>query len=61
MIKAISPCIKKCTLDKQNVCMGCFRSLDEIMEWSTSTEIEKENIVANALQRKETIVFREKG
>jgi len=31
------------------------------MEWSTSTEIEKENIVANALQRKETIVFREKG
>ncbi|WP_424141054.1 DUF1289 domain-containing protein [Psychromonas aquatilis] len=41
--------------------MGCFRSLDEIMEWSTSTEIEKENIVANALQRKETIVFREKG
>lgn len=28
-----SPCIQVCTLDDDNVCIGCYRSADEIREW----------------------------
>jgi uncharacterized protein len=29
-----SPCIRHCTLDDNNVCLGCLRTLDEIIAWS---------------------------
>lgn len=30
-----SPCIRACTLDEEtNICVGCFRTLDEIAGWS---------------------------
>ena len=28
-----SPCIEKCCLNSDNVCVGCFRSLAEIAQW----------------------------
>ncbi|ANC93200.1 DUF1289 domain-containing protein [Azospirillum humicireducens] len=28
-----SPCIRLCTLDEQEVCVGCYRSLNDIMNW----------------------------
>lgn len=29
-----SPCIKECTIHpKENICTGCFRTLDEIGAW----------------------------
>ena len=27
-----SPCVRNCCLDEDNVCMGCGRSLDEIVD-----------------------------
>lgn len=33
-----SPCINECTLDAETqLCKGCFRTLDEIAEWSIMT------------------------
>lgn len=29
-----SPCIKQCALDVNKICLGCFRSIDEITTWS---------------------------
>jgi len=29
-----SPCIKNCCLDLDDICLGCFRSLDEITQWT---------------------------
>ncbi len=29
-----SPCVSICTLDDNNVCLGCSRTLDEITHWS---------------------------
>lgn len=29
-----SPCIRNCCLNEQDVCIGCFRSLSEIKQWS---------------------------
>ena len=28
-----SPCVKVCSLDDAAVCVGCFRSADEIRDW----------------------------
>ena len=32
-----SPCIRQCMLDESSNCTGCWRSLEEIKLWSTST------------------------
>ena len=33
--KVESPCNRSCTLDPEtNICLGCFRTLEEIMGWS---------------------------
>jgi len=38
----ISPCNKNCIMDPiTNFCKGCFRTIDEIIRWSTSSEEEK--------------------
>ena len=47
-----SPCIKQCCLDKQDICVGCYRHLDEIRQWSESTDQEKLIILTACQQRK---------
>ncbi|MGH8193015.1 MAG: DUF1289 domain-containing protein [Woeseiaceae bacterium] len=43
-----SPCINVCTLDGRNVCVGCKRTIQEIIDWSTMTA-EQQWKVVNAL------------
>ncbi len=31
----MSPCVNICTLDDEQVCMGCLRRLEEIIAWPT--------------------------
>lgn len=40
-----SPCIRHCTLNEDDICVGCYRSLDEIVAWGTSTAAEKSAIL----------------
>lgn len=40
-----SPCIANCKLDDEEICQGCFRTLDEIISWSSSTNQQKQAIV----------------
>ncbi len=47
-----SPCVRNCCLDDRDICLGCFRSLDEIICWSEVDEKRKRVILQNALQRK---------
>ncbi|MCX4027344.1 DUF1289 domain-containing protein [Endozoicomonas sp. SM1973] len=47
-----SPCVRNCCLDNNDVCVGCFRSLAEILEWHTATEARRKQIVENANKRK---------
>ena len=28
-----SPCVGICTLDETDICLGCYRTLDEIASW----------------------------
>jgi hypothetical protein len=30
----MSPCLNICTLDEDNICMGCLRTLSEIKTWA---------------------------
>ncbi|HED35124.1 MAG TPA: DUF1289 domain-containing protein [Gammaproteobacteria bacterium] len=47
-----SPCIRNCCLDEDDICLGCFRSIEEIMQWSQASENTKRCILENADTRK---------
>lgn len=47
-----SPCIRNCCLDENDVCVGCFRSLDEILQWSKIDEAGKKMILMRTQTRR---------
>ncbi|BCG64344.1 MAG: putative protein-disulfide isomerase [Methyloprofundus sp.] len=47
-----SPCVRNCCLNNDDICLGCFRSLDEITGWSQASELEKQAILDKATVRK---------
>ncbi len=46
-----SPCIGVCALDNDDICIGCFRTADDITEWQLMTEREQKVAVLNAAER----------
>ena len=51
-----SPCNRICILDPATqVCIGCFRTLDEIARWSGMDEDEKARVVADLPARRERL------
>ncbi len=48
-----SPCISVCVLDDNDICMGCFRSSEEVTEWFMATAEEKQAILERARQRRD--------
>jgi predicted Fe-S protein YdhL (DUF1289 family) len=50
-----SPCVRNCCLDEQDICLGCFRSLDEILQWGAASEASKLEMLKKASQRKVTL------
>jgi predicted Fe-S protein YdhL (DUF1289 family) len=48
-----SPCIRNCCLNKDDICLGCFRSLDEIIRWNEANNQERLTILQNARQRRD--------
>ncbi|MGJ8581816.1 MAG: DUF1289 domain-containing protein [Psychromonas sp.] len=53
MSEIASPCVGRCCLDVDNVCVGCYRSMSEITEWSQATASTKKMIIDTAeLRRK---------
>ena len=49
--KPQSPCISICTLDDNDVCMGCLRTLDEIVDWTMLSDDEKRGVLERVAQR----------
>jgi uncharacterized protein len=47
-----SPCVRNCCLDDEDICMGCFRSVDEIIKWGDATELQKRKTLTLANARK---------
>jgi uncharacterized protein len=46
-----SPCIKECRLNDVEVCMGCHRTLTEIMDWPHMTDRERRTVYINIITR----------
>jgi predicted Fe-S protein YdhL (DUF1289 family) len=49
-----SPCRDKCTLDTENICQGCFRSLEEIIQWPQINDKKRREVLHNAAERRKT-------
>lgn len=45
-----SPCINVCKLNEKKICVGCYRSLDEIDNWNQLKDDEK--IMVNELSKR---------
>lgn len=46
-----SPCIRTCCLDDDEICIGCGRSLQEIIDWNEASPSDKRAIVERARLR----------
>jgi uncharacterized protein len=50
--RVMSPCVRNCCLNEQDICLGCFRSLDEIKQWLLVDDFTRRLILARANIRK---------
>ena len=48
-----SPCISVCLLDEQDICVGCYRSAEEITDWFMADADEKREILARCSARRD--------
>ena len=48
-----SPCISVCVLDEGDICVGCYRSADEITDWFMANAEGKREILKRARERRE--------
>jgi len=47
-----NPCIRHCCLDQDDICLGCYRSVDEILRWSQSSNQQRQEILRACTRRK---------
>lgn len=47
-----SPCISVCALNDDDVCMGCYRTADEITRWVLLDRQERIHVLECAAQRR---------
>ena len=49
--RVASPCVRNCTLDEADICLGCHRSIDEICAWGGADDDERRRILERAQAR----------
>jgi predicted Fe-S protein YdhL (DUF1289 family) len=47
-----SPCVRNCCLDDQDICLGCGRALQEIVQWGTASPERRQEILQAAAARR---------
>lgn len=47
-----SPCVSLCCLDNQDICVGCFRHIDEITGWHSADNQRRQEILNNCETRR---------
>lgn len=48
-----SPCVRNCCLDAHDICLGCNRSIAEIMAWGAAGNEERKAILERCRLRSE--------
>jgi len=51
-MKIETPCISICKLDSKSICIGCFRTTDEIARWREMTNCERVAIMRDLDRRR---------
>lgn len=46
-----SPCVSICALDDNNLCMGCYRTGEEISQWGNLDNDERKKILKQVAER----------
>ncbi|WP_109762140.1 DUF1289 domain-containing protein [Pleionea mediterranea] len=47
-----SPCRSTCKLNQQDVCVGCYRHMDEIANWNRLSERQKHLVIIRIQKRR---------
>lgn len=57
-----SPCVQVCVVHPEaRICIGCYRSIDEISRWSRMTDVERADIRADLPGRAPRLAKRRGG
>jgi len=47
-----SPCIRNCCLNEDDICLGCFRHIDEITGWHSMNKQQQQAVLELCQQRR---------
>jgi predicted Fe-S protein YdhL (DUF1289 family) len=47
-----SPCIENCCLNDEKICLGCFRSIEEITQWQQMNDKMRLEVLHKAENRR---------
>ena len=54
-----TPCVKVCFVDpKADLCVGCFRTMEELGRWTRYTDAERDSILADLPGRRDDYTAR---
>ena len=53
-----SPCICVCSLDENDICIGCSRSNDEIINWGRMSNDERREVLKRVAEREQSALFK---
>lgn len=46
-----SPCVSICCLDDDDICLGCYRSCDEICQWGSMDNEARKEVMKKVAER----------
>jgi len=46
-----SPCVRVCKLNKEDICIGCKRTREEIGQWMSYSSLQREIIIKKLKER----------
>jgi predicted Fe-S protein YdhL (DUF1289 family) len=46
-----SPCLGICSLDEQDICSGCYRNVQEIIDWMSMDNAQREDVLRKCKER----------
>ncbi|XKH01209.1 DUF1289 domain-containing protein [Marinobacter nauticus] len=55
--KVRSPCVSVCALDENDICIGCQRSGDEILRWTSMTNQERRDVLRLVAEREKKVAL----
>lgn len=48
-----APCVRNCCLDEKDICLGCGRSLEQILNWSEVDQTQRQRWLEEANERRQ--------